>query len=806
MKTLNRILILAALASLPLAGVSQFDTSGSGRTSSTQSSTSKPWADLIKGNSKTLQLNFRNANVDLVLDLFMKASGVTIIKDPNLKESMTLSSPKAVPLDQAFEILSAALGVRNFELQKQGSLLVIKKKEERQQQNQGFDMAALAGMMSGSQSQAELKVYPIKYAAASQVAETLNNVFEIEAQQSNPFAAMFGGGGGRTSGRGGRGSTGGFNMSSMFGGSQSGSTVKAAADDYSNSLIVFAPRDKQRAVEDLIEQIDKQTDQPVKTKTYPLEFADATQLASSIQTALNGQPTTGRGAQQSTNNRNQNQGRGGFFGFFGGGGNTQNTNVSAETRSNSLIVTTTEENHVIVGQLVEELDKDLPLENNTFVIQLDNARAESVATLLQSAFGNRSGTSTNRNTGNTTNRTTTNNRNTGGNTRNTGTQGRVSNDGQSLELDFEDQTGVDGELYTQVRTGQNFGQRNTGQTQNQGTGLVRGQDGRLTNVRDLTGGVTVIPDTNTNSLIVVTDPANLEILQQILAQLDKVPEQVMIETIIVEATLDNSLKLGVEWNYVQEKAFGQSGVTGTGLTDFGLQTATPQQGFRYSLSGGNVTAFMNALATDDKFQVLSTPRIFTSNNVEAEINISQSVPYVLSTREDTNGNLTFNYAFQDVGIVLNVIPQISSNGMVTLDVVQTANDLQGFTDFNAPIVNQRQAQTTVSVKDGDTIVLGGIMRNTVTSNVKKLPLLGDIPILGELFKSRTRQNTKTELLVFLTPRVVKNPEDATKLRDDETSKLSPASQKTLGGVLKKADKQGTTGGVKSGPKQPGKGN
>lgn len=797
MKPINRILVLAALASIPLASVAQFDT-GSGRTSSTQSSSSsKPWTDLIKGNKKTLQLNFRNANVDLVLDLYMKASGITIIKDPNLKDSITLSSPKAVPLDQAFEILSAALGVRNFEIQKQGSLLVIKKKEERREQSQGFDMSALAGMIGNSQSQAELKVYPIKYAAASQVAETLNNVFEMEAQQSNPFAMMFGGG--RTQ-RGGRG--GGFNPASMFGGQQSGSSVRAAADDYSNSLIVFAPRDKQRSVEDLIEQIDKQTDQPVKTRTYQLEFADATSLSSTIQTALNGQPTTGRGAQQANTSRNQNQGRGGFFGFFGGGNNNQNTNVAPDVRSNSLIVTTTEENHNVVAQLVEELDKEVPLENNTFVIPLNNARADSVATLLQGAFGNRSGTSTNRTT-NTNNRSTTNNRNT--NNRNNTNQGRVSEDGQSLELDFDEFAGDDGELYTQVRTGQNFGQRNTGQTQNQGGGLVRGQDGRLTNVRDLSGGVTIIPDTNTNSLIVVTDPANLEILQQILGQLDKIPEQVMIETIIVEATLDNSLKLGVEWNYVQEKAFGQSGVTGSANTNFGLQSSNPQ-GFRYTLSGGNVTAFMNALATDDKFQVLSTPRIFTSNNVEAEINISQSVPYVLSTREDNNGNLTFNYAFQDVGIVLNVVPQISANGMVTLDVVQTANDLQGFTDFNAPIVNQRQAQTTVSVKDGDTIVLGGIMRNTVTSNVKKLPLLGDIPLLGELFKTRTRQNTKTELLVFLTPRVVKNPDDAAKLREDETNRLSPASQKTIKGAVKTPDKQGSTGGIKSGPKQPGKGN
>ena len=188
---------------------------------------------------------------------------------------------------------------------------------------------------------------------------------------------------------------------------------------------------------------------------------------------------------------------------------------------------------------------------------------------------------------------------------------------------------------------------------------------------------------------------------------------------------------------------------------------------------------LNALQTDQRFEVLSTPRIFTANNSQAEINISQSIPYVLSQREDTNGNLTYNYSFQDVGIVLNVTPRITADGYVTMEVTQTANDLQGYTSFNAPIVNQRQAETTVSVKDGETIVLGGIIRNTVTSTVKKIPLLGDIPILGNLFKSKEKTDSKTELLVFLTPRIVRDPEQAKKLRLDSQNQLSPKSLKSL---------------------------
>ena len=154
----------------------------------------------------------------------------------------------------------------------------------------------------------------------------------------------------------------------------------------------------------------------------------------------------------------------------------------------------------------------------------------------------------------------------------------------------------------------------------------------------------------------------------------------MIETVIVEATLDRSEKLGVEWSFARGRSSASQG--------FGLQNASPAlQGFRYTLTPSDFGAFVNALQSDQKFQILSTPRIFTSNNAEAQINISQRVPYVVSTREDANGNLTFNYAFQDVGIVLTVTPRITSNGYVTMEINQTANDLQGYTSFNAPIVN-----------------------------------------------------------------------------------------------------------------------
>ncbi|QYK53741.1 MAG: hypothetical protein KF824_02345 [Fimbriimonadaceae bacterium] len=793
----STLAIAMTMVAPPLASA-QFTTGGPSMGGGQQNN--KPAWEQFELPNKTVQLNFRNANVDLVLDLFMKVSGITIVKDPSLKEPMTVSSPKAVPIKQAFEILNAALGLRNFQMEKQGSLIVIKPKR---QDSGGFGNMTpeqIAAMMQPQTPKVELKVYRITYASASEVARVINEVFAQQEQANNPFQQFQFGGGGRNNQRGGRG---GFNFGGLNFGQQQGSSIRASSDDFSNSVIVNAPRDKQHDVEALIEEIDKLTDAPLQTKVFPLEYAAASDLVTTVQTVLTANAPTGRG---NTGQNNQ----GGFNSFIRriSGPGSGEANVAADTRSNSLIISATEAAMKVVESLIKELDQQVEVENTTFVIPLDNARADNVADLLNNAFGTRN---TGNRTGNNNNRTgNNNNRNTGGGgNRNTGGGGgggrgiddgptRVVPDGKGggeVVMDFED-GGVEGELYTQVRTQQgNFGFGNQGRTQQGGgtSNVARNADGRLVNVRDLGGQVTIIPDPNTNSLIIVTAPENMDLIRSILGQIDRIPEQVMIETLIVEATLDKALKLGVEWNYNQ-------GSNGSAATAYGLQNASPSlQGLRYTYTSGALTSFLNALATDDKFQVLSTPRIFTSNNVEAEINISQSIPYILSTREDANGNLTYNYAFQDVGIVLNVVPRITQNGTVTMDVTQTANDLQGFTDFNAPIVNQRQAFTTVSVNDGETIVLGGMMRSTVTSKVKKLPLLGDIPLLGELFKTRDKNEVKTELLVFLTPRIVRNPEEGARLTADEKKRLSEESQKAM---QKAQPPTGTNGsGIKTGPKK-----
>lgn len=801
---MNKIQIRSFSLALALVAASasfaQFDFGGGSGGSSAQTGT---WKDRLKiKSSAKVKLDFRNANIDLVIQMLSKTSGITIIKDPNLVGPFTITSAGNVDLNTAFTILEKTLNLKGYDMTAESGMAVIKKRETRgggsgmfgQGGMQSFNPAMFQGM-GQEQPQLKLKFYPIKYANATQVARVVNEVFVSSGQTSNnPFQSMFGGGGMSFTmggGRGGRGGMqGGFNPFSMMRGGQqqSGSNVRASADDFSNSVIVNAPDKEQLEVERVIKQIDKETDQPQKTVVYKLEYAGANEIAATVQNVLTNNAPRGRGGVTSSGTNFQDR-----FQQAARFGSTQAAfgTVAADVRTNSLVITATEESQLIVAQVIKDIDKPVDIQNSTFVFPLNNAKADDVANLLNQSFGQRQGAGrTNRTTTPTQQRTNTNNQQRNNNAQRVG--GSIEND--QMFVDMEDPNATQGDLMTNVyaqgggffgQFGGGGGQRLGGQsTQNQ-TQTGRDAQGRLVPVRDLTGQITAIPDPNTNSIIVVGNPDSADLIKKILEQLDRIPEQVMIETIIVEANLDSTNKLGIEWNYAGTGHLGTAGQTGNIGTNFGQSTANPAlQGFRYTIGGANLTSFMNAIQTDTKYNILSTPRIFTSNNTQAQINISQSIPYVTSSRIDANGNTIFNYAFQDVGIVLTVTPRITANGYVTMDVNQTANDLQGYTSFNAPIVNQREADTVVSVKNGETIILGGIIRNSVTATTNKVPVLGDLPLLGSLFKTNSKTSNKTELLVLLTPRIVKDEDEARQLRLDETKRLSPGSQKDLGTVIK----------------------
>ncbi len=754
-----------------------------------------PWESLSLNPKTRIKLGFRNANVDNVIAMIEQAANVTIVKDPTLTGPITVTTSKPVTLAQAFYVFDSGLRLRGFAISRQRSILVIKALPKPNQRGGPGGDGPFSRGPGGAGGQAQVKFYPLQFASAVQVARAINDVFQ--ANQATILGRFPGGGpggggpGGRGPGGAGPGGASGDGQDGQGGGPSTtlggAGQVKASYEEFSNSVIINAPAAQQAQVAALIKQIDKEQTVPQHSKTYSLQYANASDTATIIQNVLSANASKGRGTASTTPSTGQ-QGFGPFgrFGGFGGQNSTssQTTSIAVpDTRTNQLIVTGTDDLLKLADKVVADLDKKMPFATTAFVFRLQNARADTIATLLTSTFGQRQGASTSRTTtGVATNNTFSSSSSTS--TRSTGgAQGGANTGGDdSLAVKLQDPNAPSGDLLTSVGVTQGipgFGGQGGGQGQRSSsssttTGQSIGYDatGKITGVHDLTGQVTAIADPSSNSVIVVTSPDNADLVRDLLNQLDIVPEQVMIQTVIVEATLDKSDQMGVEYKFAQSGALGGSGSTGTLGQTFGLANASPAlTGFSYTLSGGALSAFFNMLQTDTKFQVLSTPRIFASNNMEAQINISQSIPYIVSTIENTNGTTSFNYAFQDVGIVLTVTPHITSNGYVTMDVTQTANDLQGYTSFNAPIVNQREAETTVSAKDGDTIVLGGMIRNQVTATVNKVPLLGDIPLLGNLFKSTSNDHQKTELLVFLTPKIVRDPAEAKKLKESSEKEV-----------------------------------
>ncbi len=781
MKVSRLIFLIAAVAlfaSMPAHA--QFDLFGDD-----SSTPPPPWTQFKLNPNTRVTLDFRNASVDAVLHVMSQASGIAIIKDPSLTGGITLQSPKPQTLNDAFSMLSAVLGLKNYEIDKQDNFLLIKAKPAPSSRFGGFGggtggTGGVSGYGGGRSAQQVLRVYPIKYANATNLAKTINDVFAqtaaTQAQNANPFAAFALGGGGNNNnaaagnaGNAGGNGGGGFGGGGRRGGGGSSANappVKASADDFSNSLVINATSDQQDQIAEIISQIDKPSDQPQQPRVFHLEYALASDLQPVIQNFLSSTSPVGRGSTTTNAPRASPFGGGGGGGGGPGGffariaqatsGQTGAGVVSADTRTNSLIVTSTEIYLDQVAKIVTQLDTPSTYASSTFVYVMKNARADVVANLLNQSFGNR-----------------TTNGPVGGSLTNTGlSQASVSSSSSSP-----------GSLNTTgARTSaQNNNFTVTSSTQNQTmptTGLDA--DGHIVNIRNLTGNVLLVPNIDTNSIIVVAPPEDKAVVESVLEEMDQTPEQVMIETLIVEANLTKSDSLGVEYNFMQTNPLGGVHGTITGTQSFGNQANTTQpQGLRLTLTAAQYSVFLNAIQTDTKFDVLSTPRIFTTNNATAQINISQSLPYVTNQTVDTTGTIVSSYNFLDVGIVLTVTPRIMSDGAVTMDVSQTANDFVNYTSFDAPIVNQRETQTTVTVNDGETVVLGGIINNQVNDTTNKIPLLGDLPLVGNLFRSNTKTNQKTELLVFMTPHVIHDAADAEKIKEATESELGKSTQSMI---------------------------
>ncbi len=300
------------------------------------------------------------------------------------------------------------------------------------------------------------------------------------------------------------------------------------------------------------------------------------------------------------------------------------------------------------------------------------------------------------------------------------------------------------------------------------------------------GQVKIAPDLATNSLVISASPQDYESLKPIIKKLDIRRRQVFVEALILEVNLDRALEVGLEGT--GGEAFGSSadnllfggtllgGLNPLTFTQEGLAAQAASQGATgvggvFGVRGRTVDvpgfgeiplfgAVFRALQANTVLSVLSTPNILTTDNKPAKIHVGRNVPIKLQDTLDQSGQPIQSFDRRDVGINLQVTPQINESDFVTMEIEQTIEDIiPAESETGLPVFNKREANTTVVVEDGQTVVIGGLISETETDIKRKVPLLGDIPLLGWLFQSKSKSNDKTNLMIFITPSIVKDSMD-----------------------------------------------
>jgi len=318
----------------------------------------------------------------------------------------------------------------------------------------------------------------------------------------------------------------------------------------------------------------------------------------------------------------------------------------------------------------------------------------------------------------------------------------------------------------------------TKKTRQKGRGRNRGQA-----AIQLQSHVTVTPDPSSNSLVVTASREDYKTIKEVIEKLDKRRKQVFVEALIMEITTDRKLQFGVEWR--STKDFTGKGAGAIGGLDFGNINAVAQnplnapQGLSIGVVDGvisyagkdflNLGALITVLKTESGINILSTPNIMTTDNKEAEIVVAQNVPFVTGVSQNTGGSTLTTIERKNIGITLRIKPQISESDIVKLDVYQEISSISPTQLDKAQdlITFTRSVDTTVVVRDGQNIVIGGLIRDNLNDIERKVPLLGDIPLLGWLFKSKTKRKEKTNLLIFLTPHIINNDIDVARVTDSK---------------------------------------
>lgn len=285
------------------------------------------------------------------------------------------------------------------------------------------------------------------------------------------------------------------------------------------------------------------------------------------------------------------------------------------------------------------------------------------------------------------------------------------------------------------------------------------------------GAIKISADETTNSIVVFAKPQQYEIVADALRRLDILPLQVMIESAVTEVTLNEELRYGVQW-------FFQTGNSSFSLSEAASGLASQIfPGFSYLLTNNDsITAVLNALDKVTDINVVSAPKLLVLNNQTASLQVGDQVPVATQSAVSTDNPdspIVNSIEYRDTGVILKITPRVNDNGVVLLDVSQEVSNVieTDTSQLDSPTIQQRRIATSVAVQDGQTIALGGLITEDRQNGESGIPVLKDIPLFGPLFGTTSRRRERTELLVLLTPRVVRNAADAKRITDELREKI-----------------------------------
>ena len=289
--------------------------------------------------------------------------------------------------------------------------------------------------------------------------------------------------------------------------------------------------------------------------------------------------------------------------------------------------------------------------------------------------------------------------------------------------------------------------------------------------------VRIIADETSNTVVIMGTSREYEMVESAIRKLDILPKQVLIEATIIEVGLTGDLSYGVEW-FFKNGGVG-SNKTGNGKLSLGTDgIAAAAPGFSYSIIDGatDVRFVLNALESETNVQVLSSPSIMVLDNKSATINVGDEIPIPTrqsSSNTDSTAPTVNEIQYRNTGILLTVSPRINAGGLVTLEVKQEVSDAitTESSGLDAPTIQQRSIESTVAIQSGQSVILGGLIKNKREDSTSGVPILSRLPILGNLFRQQSNSDRRTELLVIITPHVIDNPAQAQAITEEFRNKL-----------------------------------